>query len=236
MLVDLKSFLIVLGGTMGVGFVCFPAARIFKLLKVFFSRVFGKRKANYESLVNQIVALSKAWRKGGQAYENAISETQNLFLKDGAESLYWLESDVSGEEIRDLLESRAKTFFDEYMEEAKVFKVIGKFPPAFGLMGTTLGLIALLQSIGKEGGVETLGPSMAVALITTLYGLFLANFIFVPIAENLEQQTHEDAVLRVMCVEGLMMIQEGKPTKYVEEKVKAFLLPSVRNTFKSTLK
>ena len=154
----------------------------------------------------------------------------------GREALFWLESDVSGEELRDLLESRAKTFFDEYMEEAKVFKVIGKFPPAFGLMGTTLGLIALLQSIGKEGGIESLGPSMAVALITTLYGLFLANFIFVPIAENLEQQTHEDAVQRIMCVEGLMMIQEGKPTKYVEEKVKAFLLPSIRNQFKSTLK
>jgi chemotaxis protein MotA len=74
---------------------------------------------------------------------------------------------------------------------------------------------------------------MAVALVTTLYGLFFSNFIFVPIAENLEQQTKEDQVSRKMVIEGIMMIQSGAPTKYIEEKVKSFILPSERQKIAS---
>jgi chemotaxis protein MotA len=231
--IDFNSILIVAGGTVGIGFICFPAGKIIKLLKIFAKRLLGKRQTDYGKIVEEISMLSKAWRKGRKDYETAVTEVKDLFLRDGAEALFWLESDISEVELRDLLETRAETHFEEYMDDARIFKTLGKFPPALGLMGTTLGLIALLQSIGGDGGTDSLGPAMAVALVTTLYGLFFSNFIFVPIAENLEQQTKEDQVSRKMVIEGIMMIQSGAPTKYIEEKVKSFILPSERQKIAS---
>ncbi len=112
------------------------------------------------------------------------------------------------------------------MTDAITFRTLSKFPPAFGLMGTTLGMIALLQGLGEDGAADKIGPSMAIALITTLYGLAVSNFILIPIAENLAKQAQEDLTMRLMIVEGIMLIQEGEPTKYIEESIKSYLLPS----------
>jgi len=91
-----------------------------------------------------------------------------------------------------------------------------------------MGMIALLQALGDSNAKDQIGPAMAIALVATLYGLVLTNFVFVPIAENLAAQTNEDTVARSIVVEGVMLIQANKPTKYVEEKVKSFLLPKER--------
>ena len=130
--------------------------------------------------------------------------------------------------MRSLLETRVETHFERYMVEADIFRAISKFPPAFGLMGTTLGMIALLQALGRSDAKNLIGPSMAIALVATLYGIVLSNFVFIPIAENLTQQTREDLIARRIVVEGIMLIAADKPTQFVEEKVKSFLLPSER--------
>jgi chemotaxis protein MotA len=121
-----------------------------------------------------------------------------------------------------------KTHYHLYQSEAKIFRTMSKFPPAFGLMGTTMGMIALLQSLGDANAKDMIGPSMAIALVATLYGLVLTNFVFIPIAENLTKQTQEDLIARSIVVEGVMLINADKPTRYVEEKAKSFLLPSQR--------
>lgn len=225
-LLDGKSALIVLGGTIAVAVICFSLDKIVMLIKVFLKRMVGLNKVNYIDVVEQIVVLSNAYKSGMSSFESAVNQTKHLFLKDAAEVLFWLESDVTAEKLRKLLDNKADTFFSNYMTDANSFRTLAKFPPAFGLMGTTLGMIALLQGLGEEGAAEQIGPSMAIALITTLYGLFVANFLLVPIAENLSKQAQEDLTMRLMIVEGIMLIQEGEPTKYVEESVKSFLLPS----------
>ena len=227
-LLDGQSALIVIGGTIAVSVICFSLDKIVMLLKVFFRRMVGLNKINYMELVEQIVVLSNAYKSGMTTFETAVNQTKHFFLKDAAEVLFWLESDVTPEKLRKLLDNKADTFFSNYMTDANSFRTLAKFPPAFGLMGTTLGMIALLQGLGEEGAAEQIGPSMAIALITTLYGLFVANFILIPIAENLSKQAQEDLTMRLMVVEGIMLIQEGEPTKYVEESVKSFLLPSER--------
>jgi chemotaxis protein MotA len=141
--------------------------------------------------------------------------------------LFW-SKEISAEELRDLLETRVNTHYKLYMAEAKVFKTMAKFPPAFGLMGTTMGMIALLQSLGSPDAKNMIGPAMAIALVATLYGLVLTNFVFIPIAENLTKQTQEDLMARNIVVEGIMLMNADRPTKYVEEKVKSFLLPKQR--------
>jgi chemotaxis protein MotA len=167
-------------------------------------------------------------RQSKKTFEGSLGQVKDLCLKDAAEVLFWTESDISPEQLRDLLETRVKTHYKAYMAEADIFRTISKFPPAFGLMGTTLGMIALLKSLGSPGASASIGPSMAVALIATLYGVALTNFIFIPIAENLSKQTQEDSVSRQMVVEGIMLISEGVPTSYIEAKLHSFLLPSQR--------
>ena len=102
-----------------------------------------------------------------------------------------------------------------------------KFPPAFGLLGTTLGMIALMQSLGP-GMESNIGGAMAVALVATLYGVASANFIFIPIAENLTEQTEEDQIARRIIVEGVMMIYHGFPPDFIKENARSFLLPKER--------
>ena len=225
---DPHAAMIVIGGTVGVALICFPAGRIFDLFKVFTRRVFGKNKRDYIGLIQEIVILSEAHRKGVKQFEAAIPSVKDPFLRDAAGVLFWIKAEVSAEELRNLLETRVQTHFKLYTAEAKIFKTMGKFPPAFGLMGTTIGMISLLQSLSSPDAKNMIGSSMAIALVATLYGLVLTNFIFVPIAENLAEQTHEDLIARSIVVEGIMLIEADKPTKYIEEKVKSFLLPKDR--------
>ena len=226
---DAHAGLLVLGGTTAVSLVCFPINQITALLRVFFKRILGRNKRDYEGIIKELVILSEARRKGVKQFEATIPKVQDAFLRDAAGMLFWAQSEISGEELRDLLETRINTHYTLYMNEVKIFKTLSKFPPAFGLMGTTMGMIALLQSLGGADAKNMIGPSMAIALVATLYGLVLTNFVFIPIAENLAKQTQEDLIARSIVVEGMMLIHADKPTRYVEEKVKSFLLPSQRS-------
>lgn len=231
-IVDVHAGLIVMGGTFAVALICFPLGRILDLLRVFFNRISGHNRRDYLALVNEIVTLSEAKRKGKKNFEAVIPSIKDKFLQDAIEVLYWVQAEVSNEELRDLLETRVATHFKLYMNEVKIFKTMAKFPPAFGLMGTTMGMIALMQSLNGSDAKNSIGPAMAIALVATLYGLVLTNFIFTPIAENLAEQAQEDLIARSMVVEGVMLIQSDKPTKYIEEKVKSFLLPRQRQDIK----
>ena len=224
-ILDVHAALIVLGGTFAVTLVCFPIQQIASLLKVFLRRILGKNKRDQVALIKEIVRMSEAYRKGKKTFQATLSSVQDPFLRGAGEVLYWLEAEVSREELHHLLTNRAKTQLSLQLEEAKIFRIMGKFPPAFGLMGTTMGMIALLQSLGNVNAKSMIGPSMSIALVATLYGLVLTNFIFLPIAENLTKQSKEDMIFKTIVVEGIMLIADNKPTKYVEEKMKSFLLP-----------
>ncbi len=229
---DVHAILIVIGGTIAASSVCFSIPKIFGLFKVFFRRMLGRNKRNYLALIEEIVALSQASRRGKQAFESAINKIDDPFLKDAALVLFWLDAEVSHDDLRSLLETRAETHYERYINESEFFRIMSRFPPSFGLLGTTLGMIALLQSLGSSASRNSIGPAMSIALVATLYGIVLANFVFIPIAENLALQSKEDLVARRMVVEGIMLIAADKPPQFVEEKVKSFLLPSEREKVK----
>jgi chemotaxis protein MotA len=225
---DGHAILIVLGGTVAASCVCFSLPRVLGLLKVFVKRMLGHNKKDFMAIISEVVELSQASRKGRQAFESATNELKDPFLQDAAQILFFMEADIDHEDLRSLLEIRAETHYERYLAEADVFRVMSRFPPAFGLMGTTLGMIALLQALGNPNAKNLIGPAMSIALVATLYGIFLSNFIFIPIAENLTQQTKEDLVARRIVVEGILLIAKDKPSLFVEEKIKSFLLPSER--------
>ena len=225
---DPHAILIVLGGTLAASFVCFSLPKVAGLLRVFIRRMLGKNRRDFLALIDEILVVSQASRKGRQNLESALKRINDPFLRDAGNVLFWLDAEVAKEDLRSLLETRAETHYERYMAEAEIFRVMSRFPPSFGLMGTTLGMIALLQALGKTDSKNMIGPSMSIALVATLYGIVLANFVFIPIAENLTQQSREDLIARRMVVEGVMLIADDKPTQFVEEKVKSFLLPSER--------
>ena len=227
---DIPSLVIVFGGTAAATIISFPLSKVITLTKVFVKRVLGLTKRDYPQLIKDLEALNDAYLVSKKNFEAKIPSVKDPFLVDAANVLFWLESDVETDHLRDLLDQRADTMQSRYDQESAIYNVISKFPPAFGLMGTTLGMIGLLQSLG--GDSSAIGPAMSVALITTLYGVTLSNMIFIPIAENLKQQSYEDDVARRLVVEGIMLIEQKKPTKFVVEKLKSYLLPSERGDVK----
>lgn len=224
---DIHSVMLVVGGTIAISFACFPFKQVLKLVRVFFKDIIKQDKITHAQIITNIVSLSQARVQGKEAFKSAGEQAKHPFLKESAQVLTWTEADITKEELREMLELRAETIFTTYSQDATIFKTIAKFPPAFGLMGTTMGMIALLQAIGK-GESGSIGSSMSLALLATLYGLVVSNIILLPMAEYLSKKAKDDYVVRRMIIEAIMLIHERKPTKYVEEKAKSFLLPGQR--------
>ena len=229
-IVDPRSLIIVVGGTFSATLVCFPASKVFKLLGVFFRRMLGHNKLEYRSIIEQITSLATANRRSSDTFKREIENIRYPFLKESCDVLFWLKADVTEAEILRTLTIRAKTHARRYVDEANIFKTIAKFPPAFGLMGTTVGMVSLLQSLGDQGGQGQLGTAMAMALLTTLYGVAISNFILIPISENLHNQTRDDEIARRMVIEGIVLLHNKKHPKYVTEHLQSFLLPSERHS------
>lgn len=114
------------------------------------------------------------------------------------------------------------------MHEANMFKTIGKYPPAFGLLATTLGMISLLTKIGQPGAEKMIGPAMAIGLVGTLYGIALANLVFLPISEALMEKTEEEITIRKMIIEGSVLLKQRVNPVYMRENLNSFLLPGER--------
>ncbi|CAM6055135.1 unnamed protein product [Sphagnum tenellum] len=133
-------------------------------------------------------------------------------------------------EIRATLDQRLKTVEIKLMHEANMFRTIGRFPPAFGLLATTLGMISLLQKIGQPDSQKLIGPAMSIGLIGTLYGIALANLVLIPIAENLTERTNEEMMLRKMIVEGILLLKSQVNPITLRERLNSYLLPKYRVT------
>jgi chemotaxis protein MotA len=110
---------------------------------------------------------------------------------------------------------------------------MGKFAPAFGMLGTLIGLIAMLRNMTGPNMMEQLGPGMAVALVTTFYGVILANLLFTPIATKLERRTEEEVALMNVIMEGVLMLRETHSPSMIEDKLKSYIPPGQWQTNKA---
>lgn len=170
--------------------------------------------------------LNKKASIGLTALKDSIPNIRHDFLKEAVELVS--AGVLNEQEIRHTLEQRIKTIESRYMHEANMFRVIGRFPPAFGLLATTLGMIALLQKIGQPDSQKLIGPAMSIGLIGTLYGIALANLVFIPIAENLTERTQQEINLRRMIVEGAVMLKAQVNPISMREGLNSYLLPGER--------
>ena len=217
--------IIVLGGTLAAALTCFPLNHFLNLGRVFVRNFSGATKAAMIETINEIVRTSRALNEGN-AIAGETAKIKNHFLK---ESLTLMETGgLSDDELYEVLEKRVEMQNERYRRDGLTFKIIGKFPPAFGLVGTTMGMIALLQSLGGENAFEHIGPSMSIALVATFYGLVTANVVLIPIGENLGQASEDDLVIRRIVVEGVRLLKEQKHPLLVEEYLKSYLAPEDR--------
>ena len=217
---------IVIGGTISASLICFPIQHFFNLFKVFFRTITGQLRNEGIRTINEIVRITEVVNDGKSIIPE-LSAIKNRFL---LESLTLLnEGGLSEEELDEVLEKRVEYQNERYKRENLTFKIIGKFPPAFGLVGTTMGMISLLQGLGGKDAFERLGPSMSIALVATFYGLVLANIFLIPIGENLAQASNDDLMLRRIVVDGVRLIREKKHPLLVREYLKSYLSHKERN-------
>jgi chemotaxis protein MotA len=231
MFLDMHGLIIVVGGTAAAASLSYPVTKVLGLFKVFLLRVLGRHKLDYASAIHQILELSKKASVGATALNDVLPTIKHEFLR---EAVALVAAGVMTEtEIRTALDQRLKTVEARLMHDANMFKALGKFPPAFGLLATTLGMIALLQKIGQPDSQKLIGPAMSIGLIGTLYGISFANFFFIPIAENLTERTHEEVALRRMMIEGAIMLKQQVNPVTLREGLNSFLLPKDRVTRKA---
>jgi len=228
---DMHGILIVVGGTLASASISFPILHVLALAKVFLLRVLGRHRTDFQGVISQLLELNKKATVGVTALNDVLPSIKNEFLK---ESVALVAGGVLSErELRATLEMRLRTVETQLMHEANMFRTIGRFPPAFGLLATTLGMIAVLQKIGQPDSQKLIGPAMSIGLIGTLYGISLANLVFIPIAENLTERTHEEVLLRKLIVEGVVMLKQQVNPITLRENLNSFLLPKDRVTKKA---
>lgn len=223
---DMHGILIVCGGTAAAASISYPLSHLVSLTRIFVMRVLGQNKVDYQGTITQLLELNKRASLGLSALSDAVNSIKHPFLR---EAVALVAAGVLTEhEIRTTLDQRIRTMEARYMYEANMFRTIGRFPPAFGLLATTLGMIGVLQKIGQADSQKLIGPAMSVGLIGTLYGIALANLVFLPIAENLTERSHEELTLRRMILEGTLMLKSQVNPIAMREGLNSFLMPRDR--------
>ena len=223
---DPHGILIVIGGTIAASLISFKLPVFVTIFKLFFNKFLGRDAQKFDSAIKEIVELSKNNRENPSYLKDNSSSIKNPFLREAIEMM--VRGGMSAEELDTILMKRAATHLKRYEEEAMIFKTIGKCPPAFGLMGTTLGMIALMQNMGSPDSYKTLGPSMAIGLVATLYGIAITNLILIPMGENLSKLSKEDEIMRDMVIDGVQLIRDKVHPLIVEEHLLSYLLPNER--------
>lgn len=229
MFLDLHAFMIVIGGTLAASLLSFSTSKLITMTKVFFKKVLGKNE-DITIALNELVDLAKGYRENDNYLRDKAPTLRTPFLRDALEIM--VDGGIDPDELDKILVKRAVNQNHRYEEDADMFKTLSKFPPAFGLLGAVIGMITLMQGLGGADAFQKVGPAMAVALVATMYGIAVANFIFLPLGENLARVNRMDHIVRMMVVDGVKLIRAKKHPLVVEETLKCYLLPSERNKVK----
>lgn len=220
MFVDIPSVLIVFCGSLFVVLSKFTMGQFFGIGKVA-GKAFMFKIETPEELIDKAVELADSARKGGfLALEEA--EIPNAFMQKGVDMLVdGHDADV----VRETLQKDISLTSTRHDAGATLFKALGDVAPAMGMIGTLIGLVAMLSNMDDP---KAIGPAMAVALLTTLYGAFLANVIAIPIQAKLEKRKDEEELNQKLILDAVLGIQDGQNPKVIEGILKNYLPESKR--------
>ncbi len=215
--INIPSIMIVLGGTLGSILAAYPLDKGMQLMNIMLSTMFFKGH-NMSETIRQLVTFSeKARREGLLSLEQELEGIQDKFMKKG---LQLVVDGIDSELLKTMLETDMDLMEEEMAVKRGMMETGTALAPAFGMIGTLVGLIQMLSQLNDP---STLGPAMAVALITTFYGAVLAYIIFMPMGQKLGLRAQIEMRYRRMVLEGILSIQAGDNPRVLEEKLKSFL-------------
>jgi len=220
--IHIPSMVIVLGGTLAVTMMAFPVSDIKGLFKVMTVTAFQKTSSPTGEIERIVEYANLARREGLLALETKLQEVDDKFFAKGIQLVI---DGFSAETVRDIMELEAEWQGQRHWTGKKLMDQMGAFAPAFGMIGTLVGLVQMLQDLSDPSAI---GVGMATALLTTLYGAMAANMVFIPLAGKLEIRAKLEALLRNLMIEGVVAVQSGEKPQLIKEKLKGYLAPSMR--------
>ncbi len=220
--IDFPSILITFGGAFFAVLASYTMKDYIAGLKSFLL-IFKSPVQNVPEMITKIIDLSNVARKEGLlSLEEVASELDDDFLKKG---ILLIVDGTDPELVRAILETELVSTEERHKTKINFWQDLGAMGPAWGMIGTLIGLILMLQ---KMSDASAIGPAMSVALVTTFYGSVLANWICAPVANKLKAYNADEIMLKEIMIEGLLSIQAGENPRVIEEKLKSFLAPAER--------
>ncbi|MEZ6018748.1 MAG: motility protein A [Planctomycetota bacterium] len=220
--IDVPSLAIVFGGTIGVTMVAFPTNDLKPFVKIFLVTAMRKKVTPTEEIERIVTYANLARKEGLLALESKLQSVDDSFFAKGIQLVI---DGFGADTVRDIMELEAEWEKQRHETGRKIMDQMGAFAPAFGMIGTLVGLVQMLQDLSDPSSI---GVGMATALLTTLYGAVGANMVFIPVAGKLEMVAKQSSLLRALMIEGIVAIQSGEKPQLIKEKLKGFLAPSQR--------
>jgi chemotaxis protein MotA len=219
---DTPSFILVVCGAVTIVFISLPAGVVLRIPKVMKQALIADA-ANIEGLIQDLVSYAEIARRDGiLSLENVTKDMKDPFIVRG------IQMAVDGtdpELIEQILTTELENLGERHDTGKSILDLYGKYAPAMGMIGTLVGLVIMLQNMDDPSAI---GPGMAVALLTTLYGALIANAFCLPLADRLAKKNSEELLYKSIIIKGVMAIQSGDNPRVVEQKLRTFLPPSKR--------
>jgi chemotaxis protein MotA len=215
--VNVPAIIIVIGGTLGATVLSYPMKQIIGLPAVM-KHAFMFKELDAVQVMRQIVEYArKARREGILALEQEARNTDSQFLRLGIQLVV---DGTPAELVREILETEVHSMRKRHSVGESIFSTMGGFAPTLGILGTVMGLVNMLARLSEPG---EMGHAIAAAFCATLYGVGIANLVFLPIGNKLKLRSHHEAALYELIIEGVLALQEGDNPRVVQSKMEAFL-------------
>ena len=228
--IDPLGLIIVLGGSLGLSLTCFPFSAIWGIFRAFLKKFLGGNVTRYEDVIIEIVMLARSTRGNPELLKAHAVDLKTFFIKDAIELLS--RGGITDERFVTIMQKRATTFAKRYEDDVAMIKSISKFPVMLGFLGTIFNLLSPLQHLTSTESWSILGPAVAHSLIPLLYGLIITYFLLGPLSEKLSKLNREDATVREMVIDGMLLTSKKEHPILIEDHMKSFLLPSERQNLK----
>lgn len=220
--IDIPSVIITIGGSISCLITSYTMKEFLSNLKGM-GIAFKDPKLDHGATIGQIIELSNVARKEGLlALEEVAGNMEDEFMKKG---ILLIVDGTEPELVRGILETELNNMDERHRSVAGFYDTFAAMGPAWGMIGTLIGLVNMLKNLSDA---STIGPNMAVALLTTLYGSLIANWMCTPISTKLKGINNREYQMKEIIIEGLLSIQAGENPRVIEEKLKSFLSPAVR--------
>ena len=225
---DASSVFIVIGCTVAIIVASFPPSQL-KAIPKHFKTLMNTKRYNPLSVIDELVELAQVARKSGLlALEEKGNQQSDPFFK---QCIMLIVDNNEADQVREIMMNDIEQSSARHEAAAGMYDKGSSIAPAFGMVGTLVGLINMLKGMNMDSaeGAGNIGPAMGTALITTLYGCILAHMIFAPIANQLRQRDEEETLCKLIIVEGIMSIQSGANPKFLREKLMTFMSQQQRD-------